>query len=147
MLFRSLGVAHRANIEDNIRLAIATLTVADKQQEAERNAIKALTTVSMTRDGADMFFKELVGLKEGSEKKQTRMVNQVESLNELFTRGTGNEGSTRWDAFNAVTEFVDHSRTIRLTGGRNAAEARFEASLLGSGEAVKARAFDMLSVA
>jgi hypothetical protein len=67
-------------------------------------------------------------------------------LTTLFFHGTETEGATRWDAFNAVTEYVDHSRTIRVSGGRNRQEARFESVLLGSGDDLKARAFDLLAV-
>jgi hypothetical protein len=74
----------------------------------------------------------------------TRTQNNHDSLMQLFRRGTGNEGRTAWDVFNSVTEFVDHQRTIRLTDGRNRAEARFESAVLGSGDDLKAKAYDLL---
>ena len=62
----------------------------------------------------------------------------------LFRRGTGNEGATRWDAFNAVTEFVDHRRSVRVAEGRDRSEARFESAVFGTGDDLKAKAYDLL---
>jgi hypothetical protein len=74
----------------------------------------------------------------------TRQQNNLDRVVSLFRRGTGTEGRTAWDAFNAVTEFVDHRRTVRLTDGRSRAEARFETAVLGTGDDLKAKAFDQL---
>jgi phage/plasmid-like protein (TIGR03299 family) len=141
---RVIGIAHRANILDHVKSALATLEVVQKNEAAERAKVQALAAAKFSYSEAESFFKVLVGLRDGDD-KATRMINQVNSMNELFVRGTGNEGKTRWDAFNAVTEFVDHSRTIRLTNGRSQSEARFESSLFGSGDAVKAKAFELLT--
>jgi hypothetical protein len=37
-----------------------------------------------------------------------RMVSRHNDIAALFSRGAGNLGQSRWDAFNAVTEYVDH---------------------------------------
>ena len=37
-----------------------------------------------------------------------RTVNRHNDIAALFSRGAGNLGKSRWDAFNAVTEYVDH---------------------------------------
>lgn len=142
---RVIGIAHRSNVIDNVKAALATIKTADLREVEERKKVQALASVRCSYIEAETFFKTLVGLKDDGDKTSVPLTNQVDKLNSLFARGSGNEGRTRWDAFNAVTEFVDHSRTIRLTSGRSKAEARFEASLLGSGDAVKARAFELLT--
>jgi len=63
----------------------------------------------------------------------------------LFHRGTGNLGRTRWDALNGVTEYVDHSRSVRTVGGRNRAEVRMESALFGTGDTLKDKAFALLT--
>lgn len=143
---RVLGVPHRSNILENVKAAVATIAAANAKEVEERKRVIALAQVKMAFTEAEEFFKALVGLKDNGDESSTRLKNQVDQLETLFARGSGNEGRTRWDAFNAVTEFVDHSRTVRMTGNRSGAEARFESSLLGSGAEVKARAFDLLSV-
>lgn len=54
-------------------------------------------------------------------------------LVENFERGLGNQGKTLWDAYNAVTEWLDHQR------GGNAA-ARLESSWFGKGMKLRTRA-------
>ena len=41
--------------------------------------------------------------------ESTRRANKRERLVELFSGGRGNVGETRWDAFNAITEFETHN--------------------------------------
>lgn len=140
---RIIGVAHRSGIVENVRMACAVLESANEAEKAERERVKMLANIRFSHADAKAFFEILFGAgEEGSKRAQ----GNVEAVASLFARGTGNEGRTKWDAFNAVTEFVDHSRTVRLTSGRSESEARFEASLMGSGDSLKARAFDLLSV-
>jgi hypothetical protein len=41
-----------------------------------------------------------------SEKNETpQLIRKRETIVDLFTNGTGNEGKSRWDALNAFTEF------------------------------------------
>lgn len=44
---------------------------------------------------------------------------------DLFKTGEGNEGKTRWDAYNAVTEYVTHYRTYRETEATSVEVNRF----------------------
>jgi phage/plasmid-like protein (TIGR03299 family) len=77
--------------------------------------------------------------------RNTRSIAARSKLVELFEFGKGNHGRTAFDALNAVTEFNDHTRTIRLTGGRSNADARFDSALFGTGAAMKAQAFGLLT--
>jgi hypothetical protein len=102
----------------------------------------------MTSSEAIHAFKSLLGIDREtfSEDIPAKTRTQLETLGHLFAQGAGNIGRTRWDAFNAVTEFVDHFRSIRVSSGRNRSEVRFESVLTGSGDDLKARAFDLLAV-
>lgn len=70
----------------------------------------------------------------------TRTRNIRTELVTLFQRGQGNVGRSRWDALNAVTDYIDHSATIR---GENS--TRLESALLTGGSEIKQRAFDLLT--
>tara|TARA_R110001592_G_scaffold309210_2_gene583304 strand:+ start:1697 stop:2524 length:828 start_codon:yes stop_codon:yes gene_type:complete len=43
------------------------------------------------------------------EDESTKRMHKRERLVELFSSGKGNEGETRWDAFNALTEYETHN--------------------------------------
>jgi len=50
-----------------------------------------------------------------------------------FERGLGNQGSTLWDAYNAVTEWIDHQRGM-------SAEERLESTWFGAGAQLRTKA-------
>jgi len=56
-----------------------------------------------------------------------------EQLVNNFERGSGNQGKTLWDAYNAMTEWIDHQR------GRSPAE-RLESTWFGSGTRLRNKA-------
>lgn len=143
---RVIGVAHTPNMPSMID---AALRVLDRAQDREREEVKKLvrmTEIRMRFDEASVAFDTLLGIDRAKPDVSPKASNQHAELLNLFERGTGNKGETRFDAFNAVTEYVDHSRTVRQTSGRSVNEARFISSLLGTGDALKARAFELLAV-
>jgi len=78
----------------------------------------------------------------------SRLTNRRDQILDLFVSGAGNRGNSRWDAFNAVTEYVDHhnnSKSLEGKNGHQAAERRFVSNLLGGpGDRLKQRALGML---
>ena len=81
-------------------------------------------------------------------RETSRLTNRREQIVDLFVTGAGNRGNSRWDAFNAVTEFVDHHNNAKSLEGKNAfkaAERRFVSNLLGGpGDNMKQRALSLL---
>lgn len=142
---RVFGVRHTRNVEQGVQSALQVLGYVEAQELSHRQAAQRMATEYMSDDEASEAFNTLLGIREGAE-VSTRAENQAKELNRLFLAGAGNYGTTRWDAFNAVTEYVDHSRASRVSEGRSGAEVRFESVLMGSGDALKAKAFDLLSV-
>ena len=139
---RVLNLKHTRNITALAENAIATLSTSRALRAVEYDKMRVLAQREMSSQQAHGFFRALLGIESGDE-IATRTQTTLEKLTDLFSNGTGNRGRTQWDALNAVTEFTDYFRTLRVGNG-NAQEARFSSSLLGSGANFKQKAFDML---
>ena len=92
--------------------------------------------------------------KENDKEKLMRSLNRLnikrEEVVSLFKEGRGNIGTTRWDALNAVTEYLDHhkqaSRLSNEKTGAAHAEKRFVSNVIqGSGNSMKQRAITLLT--
>jgi len=142
---RVFGVRHTRNVAQGVQAALEVLGYVEEAEVKQRRAAQRMAEAVFSETEAARAFNLLLGIREEAE-ISTRTQNQAKELNRLFSAGTGNLGRTRWDAFNAVTEYVDHGRSSRVTEGRDESEVRFESVLMGSGDALKARAFDLLSV-
>jgi phage/plasmid-like protein (TIGR03299 family) len=70
--------------------------------------------------------------------KELEKMRNIEVLNNLFYNGTGTEGKTYYDAFNAITEFGSHK-------SRRTVEGRFNYVNFGSGARVNQRAMEVLT--
>lgn len=79
--------------------------------------------------------------KDGKGKKQ--MENKREELAALFLNGTGNDGESVWDAFNAVTEWANHGAVFKETGASSRAENRFTSVFDGEMGKLIQKAFDL----
>lgn len=72
----------------------------------------------------------------------TRVENRRTEILNLFSRGTDNLGVSRWDAYNAVTEFVTHHRGYRKTDNTSVETNRFLGVL--ETDTLTRRALDLL---
>ena len=70
--------------------------------------------------------------------KDADKIKQIQTLNDLFYNGAGNEGRTLYDAFNAVTDFSSN-RSRRDTAGR------FNYANFGAGADLNQRAMRVLT--
>lgn len=77
------------------------------------------------------------------EEVSTRTENMREAVVTGFSRGTGNVGRSRWDAFNAVTEFLDWNSAFRETEFSRE-ENRFESLVTGNAARTRNRAMELL---
>ena len=100
----------------------------------------------------EQFTEELfpVGIDENGGKKKltTRLKNNREKIQILFHNGKGqnNVANTRWAAYNAVTEFIDHHRSTLVRTGKNENEVRFDSIFYGSGKNIRQKAYDLLAI-
>lgn len=151
-------VSHTRNWEDQwIDSQLGFETAIALHHEFEQIANK-LEQIPMTVEEMRGFTNKVLPVsyyidkQKDKEKKRTgitRLNSRREQIVELFTTGAGNQGKSRWDALNAVTEYVDHHNQIKRveheTRGRMHAESRFVNGLIsGSGSNTKRVAVDLL---
>ncbi len=119
------------------------LAINLQEQIAEMSGIVAkLDSKDMAVSEVETFARVLLPATDESD-VSARLANQREAIVTGFSRGAGNRGQTRWDAFNAVTEFLDWQTSFRETAFP-ASENRFESLTTGNGARVRSRAMELL---
>lgn len=71
------------------------------------------------------------------------------AMMESFHSGAGNYGETKWDAFNAITDYLDYSRASREIASVGSVEdgavaSRLQNSWFGTGQALRETAWNLL---
>lgn len=113
-----IGVKHTPTWEDSLQLAGEAFAESISDSNKFQSSMAILAGSKMTSAEAEKFSRKFFldfKTSETNEKKQeksqrskTRLKNKVDELVNLFEEGMGNEGKTRYDMFNAVTEYLDH---------------------------------------
>lgn len=104
--------------------------------------------VIFTLDNKEMTVAEVTNFAErlfptDAEEVSTRTENMREAIVTGFSRGTGNVGRTRFDALNAVTEYLDWQSTFRETQ-YSREENRLDSLINGNGARIRSRAMELL---
>ncbi len=106
----------------------------------------AMLEIEMSKAEISNYFKALLDIPFDAKQDDisTRKLNQFEELKNSYSKTLqeGTRPGSQWAALNAVTRYVDHSKSTR--GGENAAEARVMSAEFGSGAAMKAKAVRLL---
>lgn len=109
---------------------------------------EALAHVAMTVEETVDFFKRLTIKSVSPDGKVSgKSRNQLDALVNAYTTtlSEGTRPNNGWAAWNAVTRYVDHDKTVRDTTGDGNASARMASNLIGSGAALKREALDELA--
>jgi len=156
-------IRHTKSQDGKLFDAVKALEVAYKELSEGTELFQGLADTPMERNAARGFFAMLLTETETLEEATAKIRKAKESaprtfsswedqgslLMGLFERGTGNFGQDRYDALNAVTEYIDHQRArIRAYRGKTAtqqADHRLDSTQFGSGAATKRRAVRLLS--
>jgi hypothetical protein len=113
-------LSHQKNMETR-HVARFGEFVADVKESVEsiRKDFMLLAASNINQQGMKDFLLKLIP-GEGARPEGRR-----EEIFQLFNTGVGNKGATRWDAYNAVTEYVTHHRTYRTTENTSVEVNRF----------------------
>ncbi len=144
----SFSAKHNSGIEARFEALKFKLFVnLQHQVEEMQGIVTKLDTAAISRSEVEAFAATLFPATDESN-VSGKLTNIREAIVTGFSRGTGNVGQTRWDAFNAVTEYLDWSATYRGTsnGGVefSAEENRFESLTSGRNAQVRSRALELL---
>jgi phage/plasmid-like protein (TIGR03299 family) len=143
------NIAHTKNYETKIEQARQVLRLGEQYYATmEKEFTKLIKTPFVHAD--------MVKLTEQlfpSDKEPVAGItkNKREQVACLFHNGKGNSEpgvkNTRWAAFNAVTDFVDHCQMVVSKNTELAkSEARMNSSTFGTGARLRQKAFDLLKV-
>lgn len=132
-----IKIRHTSSFREKAAEARRCLGIADKYFAQLSQAADGLQHKRMSSETMEAFAAALYPAKDG--KASGRTANIRTELSRLFRQGAGNRGVSRWDALQAVTDYVDHFAPER------GASTRFESGTLGAGAQIKQRAFDLLT--
>ena len=102
---RDYRIQHFSNWEDKLGLV---KTVFAKNINSLKNMYTDFAKLDSTAISKEQLYNFLGELYPMKDQEDERTLNRHNDIATLFSRGAGNLGKSRWDAFNAVTEYVDH---------------------------------------
>ncbi len=140
-------IRHTANYRSQISRARDILKLNEHYYHIMEIEFNKLIDTKYSRDEMKNLSETLFPVKD--DKKLSGITkNKREKLMELFEVGAGNAkvAGTKWAAFNAVTEFVDHFMSVHPPENSSVDESRMVVGTFGRGADMKQTAFDLLSV-
>ena len=143
-----INIRHSGSIHDKLQIAKETLGFALKFYDEFGDVARHLVSIKLNVKQVGDYFDALIfGSGKNAEKNResTRLNTIKDTLIHLYDNGKGNsrEGvkHSAWTAYNAVTEYVGHMRTVR--GVQNNPAKRMESIILGTGAQLSAQAFSL----
>lgn len=158
------NVRHTASAENQIKEVQMALGLRIKYQERVQETIAMLTKRSMTANQSEAFLGDVIfplkqkivqtvgngdivhSLAEATQRASTVRTNKISAVMELVESGAGTDikgvKGTAWGTYNALTEWADHEKSIRVVGGRDTKEIKFENAFFGTGAKFKADVLD-----
>lgn len=147
-------IRHTKSAKARLDQAHKVLNASDKYWSNLADAYRQLAMQNMTRLDTIAFIENLFPgtkkliVKNGVTKEQvvvsTRTANNRQSVLELYegdAKGSHLAPGTKWQAYNAISEYLDHSRSVRTDSNR------WESTMFGSqAQNMRQRALDLLLV-
>jgi hypothetical protein len=106
-----MTIMHRSNYEQRINVLMNSFKKGIEKNIEFVKTADDLDSQKISREELEKVVSRLFPDKKVRNKGEEVLLSGETSRNrviELFSNGAGNKGETRWDAFNAVTEYIDH---------------------------------------
>lgn len=131
-------IRHTKNYQEKVEEAHRLVGLADMHAREFEKVFAQLSKSKMGEEKAREFTRNIFP----GEAKQSK--DMQEQLFGLFRNGIGNEGKTKMDALNAVSEYISHHKRVRAKSPEAIAASRFENALFGYGLTIEQRALELL---
>lgn len=128
---------HTKNIKDRYSQAFEVFGIAEVYFDELINRSKSLAKKIFTKQDMKKFVEALFPINPKKEDFSTRALNNQSAVMALFFEGMGNVGRSAFDAYNALTEWLDHKRF------KDADKAN-KANHFGTGRKMRETAFQYL---
>lgn len=142
-------VRHTKNAQDRIVSAGEALTALRADALTVEEKLNFLANRVVARESMTAVLDRLfpkTETEDGGEKSSTRRTNILGEILSLYESNDGNafpeQRGTAYNLLNAITEYTDH---VRATQG--GASGRAESAIFGTGDALKAKALEVITVA
>lgn len=113
-------IRHTGDVDQKVRMATDTLNLIRKANDLAQVFNKKLITAKVSTELARQMLNSLLDIRVENKKQEDEInsavkINQRDSLLNLFTNGTGQDmfPNTGYSYLNAVTEWVDHKKSVR----------------------------------
>jgi phage/plasmid-like protein (TIGR03299 family) len=146
-----VSIMHRPNYRDYLAEARELLKLTDVYYARMAETFNKLRETKLRDCDWTRFANRLIPDGENKEKgKKSDRGKQRDLLTELYRHGAGNDhpdvAGTKWAAYNAVTEYVDHTKDFSDGEKGDAVDYRMASLVWGTGSTMKKKALDMLTV-
>ena len=146
-----VSIRHTARAAQSIEEARRALGLVSVYAQEFNASAQALADAPMNFAESQAFFDRLVGVNDSglSVRQENTRRERSDALRANLrntTTLTDAQRTTRWGAYQSVTEYVDHLAPVRAgLWGEEAARVRAERVVSGNAEALKTRAFGLLT--
>lgn len=139
------SIRHTKNMGVKLDSAVTALRESSAQLQKYNEFSRQLAATRMTVKDADDFLTALIP---GDSGKSANMRGRIAHL-ARYGSGTDIPGvrGTAWGMLNAVTEYANHEKTIRVCNGRQEADVRTDSVLFGSAANLMSDAVRLLAPA
>lgn len=140
---KPIKIRHTGDVDAKIAQTRGVVAAAWETMNRTEAEFTLMARTPLTREQRSKFVTDALGI--DLDKPLTgRSKNILREVSEILAIGRGTsefpeQRGTMWGALNAITEYVDHSRTVRNVDG---ADDRLASVGFGSGDKLKTRAFE-----
>jgi len=110
-----IAIRHSSNYKGRIEEAREVLNISINYYQQYEQIVKQLEEKVLTFDEVNAYFNEVLKIDE-KEEVSTQKTNTKNDLFRLFENGRGQKIGNKhslWKAYNSITEYVDHERTVK----------------------------------
>lgn len=126
----AIRIRHSASLDEQLTIASHALDFARQQFTQSIAEYRAIAKQQIDKERFEVYVAKVLQV---DDPLAIRAFDQIKAN---FLEGRGNQGETLWDAYNGVTEWIDHQR------GRSTA-TRLESAWFGDGSRLRTRAHEV----
>ena len=118
-----ITLRHTTGVKDRLDSLTNALNACEEDMEVAFMAMRRMQQVEINKQVMDKYFEEIFPTLKNKDIEAYHPVTKrklpnfakpmYDKLQNNFYNGVGNNGKTMWDAYNAVTEYVDHNKNYR----------------------------------